>query len=415
MGISRILVALLTAISFSLPGNASTIIPSSFLISGAGLGHGVGMSQVGAFVQAQQGRSAAEIISHYYPNAELIQVQDNVEISVNVALNQTTLNLSAISIKTAQPTPLIISTNAIPKTSSELTNPPLLLPEIPTALEVTALSGNLILTSNGLELLTAPVVEIGWSGLSSMPSGNPKSELVLTRSDGTSTNYRFGPLKLIANGNKIHAVLRLIVKNEYLHAVAEMASTWPTAALQAQAITARSMALTAVNAGIKSNCGCHVNSFIDQNMRGSERYKLPGYPNWRKAINSTSGQVVSVAGKPVAAWFFSRSNGKTENSQDVWGSPRPWAVSVSDEYSLDELAGPQIRWSVQVSSEQLAKIFKLPDVVKVRVVSRNAGGSVKVFRASSSSGETADLPGRTLRAAIPTRSVWIQSIKPIGG
>jgi hypothetical protein len=71
-----------------------------------------------------------------------------------------------------------------------------------------------------------------------------------------------------------------------------------------------------------------------------------------------------------------------------------------------------VRWQVSVSAEQLAKLFKLPDVVKVSVAARNPGGSVKTFRAKSSAGQTANLPGRSLRAAIPTRSVWIENIKP---
>jgi SpoIID/LytB domain protein len=191
-----------------------------------------------------------------------------------------------------------------------------------------------------------------------------------------------------------------------------VASTWPAAALEAQAIASRSIALTAVNAGAKTSCGCHVFSVGDQNMRGSERYRLPGYANWRKAVRTTAGQVIGLDDKPVAAWFFARSNGKTENSEDVWGSPRPWAKSVEDQFSIDPLAGPQVSWSVPVSASQLARLFKLPDVVKVQVASRNPGGSVRMFRAVSSTGEKALLSGRNLRAAIPTRSVWIEHIKP---
>lgn len=394
----------MTLLAVSLSTSAAASTSTSFVISGAGLGHGVGMSQVGAFVQAQQGRSAAEIIAHYYPNAQLIQVDDQVQILVNVALNQTSLQLAAQSISKPQPTSLAITT-----TSGDFSGA-----VSATEILATAESGRIKLIVNGAELAQLSRVEIGWSGLPAVSSAEPKSELVLTRADGSRTNYRFGPLELIAVGNKINAVLKLRVKDQYLHAVAEMASTWPAAALQAQAIAARSIALTAVNAGIKSNCGCHVNSFIDQNMRGSERYKLPGYPNWRKAVNATAGQVVSVNQQPVAAWFFARSNGMTENSQDIWGSPRPWAISVSDPYSIDELAGPQVRWQVPVTSDQLATLFKLPDVVKVRVIARNPGGSVKTLRAVSSTGQKSELSGRNLRLAIPTRSVWIESIKPAG-
>lgn len=385
------------------PSTASTAVPDAFVIAGAGLGHGVGMSQVGAFVQAQSGRTAAEIISHYYPKAQLAQVNDDVEILVNVAANQNQLKLAAASIRNPQATSLSVSAGAEP-----------ILLSAGQQVLLTAVAGQLQLSYLGAtELITtASQLEFNWSGLSGFIGTEPKSEISITRTDNSVSKYRFGPLIVTATGNRMQAVLKLRAKDQYLNAVAEVASTWPAAALQAQAIAARSMALTAVNAGVKSNCGCHVNSFIDQNMRGSERYKLPGYPNWRKAVKQTAGQVVAINSKPIAAWFFARSNGRTENSEDVWGSPRPWAISVEDPYSIDSLAGPQVRWQVSVSAAQLAKLFKLPDVVKVSVAARNPGGSVKTFSAESSTGETAALPGRTLRAAIPTRSVWIQSIKP---
>lgn len=385
------------------PSNAVTAVPGAFVIAGSGLGHGVGMSQVGAFVQAQNGRTAAEIIAHYYPKAQLAQVDDDVEILVNVAANQSQLILAATPIRKTQATSLSVSNGAEP-----------ILLNAGARVTLSAVAGQLQLSylGKGELITTASQLEFNWPGLKGFIGTEPKSEITLSRTDNSVSKYRFGPLIVTATGNRIQAVLKLRAKDQYLNAVAEVASTWPAAALQAQAIAARSMALTAVNAGVKANCSCHVNSLVDQNMRGSERYKLPGYPNWRKAVKQTAGQVVAINSQPVAAWFFARSNGRTENSEDVWGSPRPWAISVEDPYSIDLLAGPQVRWQVSVSAEQLAKLFKLPDVVKVSVAARNPGGSVKTFHAKSSTGQTANLPGRSLRAAIPTRSVWIENIKP---
>lgn len=42
-------------------------LPESFLFFGAGFGHGVGLSQYGAAGMAQEGKSAEEILAHYYP------------------------------------------------------------------------------------------------------------------------------------------------------------------------------------------------------------------------------------------------------------------------------------------------------------------------------------------------------------
>ncbi|MCD8343769.1 MAG: stage II sporulation protein D, partial [Oscillospiraceae bacterium] len=44
----------------------------SFLFTVSGYGHGVGMSQYGADTMAQGGAGYAEILSHYYPDTELV-------------------------------------------------------------------------------------------------------------------------------------------------------------------------------------------------------------------------------------------------------------------------------------------------------------------------------------------------------
>jgi stage II sporulation protein D len=50
--------------------NASGI-PTRFIFSGAGWGHGVGLCQIGAAVMAARGKSAEEIVLHYFRGAEL--------------------------------------------------------------------------------------------------------------------------------------------------------------------------------------------------------------------------------------------------------------------------------------------------------------------------------------------------------
>ena len=42
-------------------------------ISGGGFGHGVGMSQYGAYGLSLQGYSYEQIIRHYYPDTELLE------------------------------------------------------------------------------------------------------------------------------------------------------------------------------------------------------------------------------------------------------------------------------------------------------------------------------------------------------
>ena len=44
---------------------------SAFVLTGGGWGHGVGMSQWGAYGQALAGRGHAQILAWYYPRTEL--------------------------------------------------------------------------------------------------------------------------------------------------------------------------------------------------------------------------------------------------------------------------------------------------------------------------------------------------------
>ena len=62
---------------FSLRSTAFTLeyTQGVFFFTVTGYGHGVGMSQYGANLMAQQGKSYAEILSHYYPSTELVQTE----------------------------------------------------------------------------------------------------------------------------------------------------------------------------------------------------------------------------------------------------------------------------------------------------------------------------------------------------
>src|SRR5262249_15162224 len=45
--------------------------PTSFTLVGAGWGHGVGLCQIGAALMAERGYDYKQILTHYYPGAQL--------------------------------------------------------------------------------------------------------------------------------------------------------------------------------------------------------------------------------------------------------------------------------------------------------------------------------------------------------
>ncbi|MDO5446645.1 MAG: DUF4922 domain-containing protein [Prevotellaceae bacterium] len=52
----------------------SAQVPSKFVLTGAGWGHGVGMCQIGAAMMGEQGYKYDEILLHYYKNAEVKKI-----------------------------------------------------------------------------------------------------------------------------------------------------------------------------------------------------------------------------------------------------------------------------------------------------------------------------------------------------
>lgn len=51
-------------------------VPASFILTGAGWGHGVGLCQIGAAVMGAQGYDYRQILAHYYPGAEIKKVYE---------------------------------------------------------------------------------------------------------------------------------------------------------------------------------------------------------------------------------------------------------------------------------------------------------------------------------------------------
>ncbi len=50
-------------------------LPQSFLLKGAGWGHGVGLCQIGAAVMGENGYNYKEILSHYYPGTQIRKIK----------------------------------------------------------------------------------------------------------------------------------------------------------------------------------------------------------------------------------------------------------------------------------------------------------------------------------------------------
>ena len=142
---------------------------------------------------------------------------------------------------------------------------------------------------------------------------------------------------------------------DYLRGIAEVPPSWPRAALEAQAIAARSYALATtgwdgaegetLKTPICATTSCQV-------YRGIPVPFDPAVRRWFAAVRRTSGQVLLYEGRPADTVYFSTSNGRTYGNDDVFGSaPLPYLRPVVER---DDGASPVSRWRVRVPFDDLA-------------------------------------------------------------
>jgi stage II sporulation protein D len=173
------------------------------------------------------------------------------------------------------------------------------------------------------------------------------------------------------------------------------------AALEAQAIAARSYAMATRRSG---------GSF---DMYADERSQVYGGasaedPRTTRAVQATAGKVVTYQGTIVTTYFFSTSGGKTENVENVFrGSPEPYLVAVTD--NTFDARSPHHVWRdpMTFTDARLAKLLgtKRP-VLSLKVLERGASPRVKRLRVVTRSGGVKVMSGVEVRRALGLRDTW---------
>jgi stage II sporulation protein D len=142
---------------------------------------------------------------------------------------------------------------------------------------------------------------------------------------------------------------------DYLKGIAEVPPSWPRAALEAQAIAARSYALAttgwegaegeALKTPICATTSCQV-------YRGIPVPFDPSVRRWFGAVRRTTGQVLLYGDRPADTVYFSTSNGRTYGNDEVFGSaPLQYLRPVVER---DDGASPVSHWRVRVPFDDLA-------------------------------------------------------------
>lgn len=377
---------------------AAARVPASFVLGGGGYGHGVGMSQYGAQAQALAGRSAATILAGYYRGTSLTPARDDAQIRVQLlAASSTRITTSAVDELGGRFIATVGSHALLGRAGDRLT-----VTTTPTGVRAALTHG-----TRTTALAGARVV-VRWQGTRALPG-----PATLVHVAGATSVYRWGRLEISNVLGLVNVVGVMRLHDEYLNGIDEVPASWRPAALQAQAMAARTYAIKAMAGGVSRWCDCHV--YDDTRSQVFHGWSRQGQPTWgarwsaavaATAPTPTTGRIITYAGAPIDAVYFSSDGGRTENSEDVWGNPVPYLRSVADPWSAGG-GNPLARWSRTRTQAQVAAAFGLPDVVSLDLSGRTAGGGVDVAVATSSTGAVARISGRSLTNRLGLPSWWV--------
>jgi stage II sporulation protein D len=355
-------VLLLGVVSAAAPASTTEPVPvgaATFVITGHGWGHGVGLSQYGAYGYAQKGFTYPKIVTHYYPGTELGPAPIS-RVRVLLASGAKSLKLgSAQDFRVRDATGVVHNVVA----GTYTLGPALRL----------KVDGN-----DKAQALTGPLLF--------QPGAEP---LTLKR------RYR-GSIQVDVTSGKLRAV-NMVGLEQYLYGVvpSEMPYTWLPEALKAQAVVARSYALATRKTGafdLYPDTRSQVYLGIDHEK-----------PSTNAAVDATAGKVVLYEGQVAKTFFFSTSGGRTASAEDVWGEAVPYLVSVPDPY---DTISPYHNWGpFTFTGGKLARALKLPGRVVDLQPELNSSGRIRALNVVGTK-TSVSVPGGDVRRKLGLRSTW---------
>jgi stage II sporulation protein D len=418
---------------FSISGRFSDpftihFVPATFTIAGSGFGHGVGLSQWGAYEMARVGNSAADILSYYYPGA-----------AVSTAVN----NKRTVKVQVLGP-PVDSRTT----TTLKVANGGFTVSGDGIALKSYSTPGTVAIGVNGSKVTAAVTLANGKVRKQELKSS---SRITLTWKTGPVTvagaqgSYTAGNLQVTVIGKRPNVVNQVAMNTDYLYGIDEMPSSWGSAsgggraALQAQAIAARNYVITAIyrlptaqqdqDAGAPA-CDCHVyDDTRSQNFVGAKKSSGSANKPWIDAVDATivsdaEVQVVRAAGLIAETPYFASSGSYTADdiaysgtagNADVFGSnPLSYLSHVDDPYSAEAPGNTHLSWSRSLSQAGAQSILGLSEpVASLTVTSRYPGGLVHTISAVTASGQKVDVTKATSeawRTSLGLPGAWIRAI-----
>jgi len=415
--------AVLTTALAALPAPRHAEAADAFTIDGGGFGHSVGMSQFGAYGMSREGASWQDIMTHYFTgatpgDAHPSQVED--PLWVNLTMEQTSIRLTVFSTGGSTTRKVVVRLGGASVKAA--VGETIVVERTGSGCRATTPEGSL----NG-----ACSIDLDWDGFNDSPKVGVELQgcsLVNWNAPGGSQvqpcRYARGAARIRPDNNTATMNLSLEIDIEdYILGISEMPYGWGDtggmAALQAQAVAARSYALhRAVLRGDAQDrpwCWCHLyDTTLDQHYVGWGH----GTQNWVDAVTSTTGKVMfhpseSYGGNPlpIETFYSSSTFGWTENSEDGFISYVPYLRSVDDHWSqLAEVGNHSARWTRTFSGSQLASLLPgMSTVTGVEITECSDTGAALELTFYGSGGPRA-FETRTLRGTLSLKSMQIISI-----
>jgi SpoIID/LytB domain protein len=346
----------------------------SWLVKGHGFGHGVGVSQYGAYGYALHGKGYRFILAHYYQGTTIGQVAGTRIVRVLLDISSGDVGFSGATSACGKALDPARDYEAHRNGSRVKLRS----------------SGGKALADCGRKLRAAGQGRISIAGIGTYRGA---LEVVPTDSDVGSLN--------VVNALALEQYVKGVIPNESPPA-------WPQAELRAQAVESRSFALSA---------GVGGNGFDLYNDTRSQVYGGLGSEtaSTNEAANATKGKVVMYGGKIAETYFSACSGGHTESVQNVFFGPAvPYLVGVPDPY---DYYCPLHDWTLRFSGPEISsRLGGYLDGALEKVVVTERGVSPRIVSAKLyGTGGVAKVRGDQLEAALGTYSDWMTFVKQVDG
>ncbi len=343
---------------------------TTWVVRGAGFGHGIGMSQYGAYGFAQNGSSYEEILAHYYRGTQLGRAS-NRPVRVLLQASDPFVRFRGATRASGGRTLDPGTTYVVRPAGSRR------LALFAGARRVTTYSGSFRAFRRGrtLKLLGGAI------------------------NDVSSGSYR-GSIALHPGGAGGVTAVNSLPVDDYVKGVVagEMPSSWHVQALRAQAVAARTYGLATNKSGATFDQYPDTRSQVYLGLKGETA-------RTNQAVADTARQIVTYRGEIATTFFFSTSGGRTEDVQNsfIGSDPQPYLQSVSDPY---DRISPKHRWRFRFSTGSLGAKLGAPGTLRsVRVIKRGSSPRIVSARVTGSRGSTT-LSGPSIRARLGLFDSW---------